>query len=135
MTSKDRWSLKVGGEFPTFNQPIAQFSSNTNIPGFGLTQQGVRDFTVGLSETHIFAPNLISEVRFGWHRFAFNYVPYARYKDWCGTLGIQGCDEGPANWNMPSVSFSSVYASLGGASNQTEPGPFDTTFLDPTISP
>jgi Carboxypeptidase regulatory-like domain/TonB dependent receptor-like, beta-barrel len=134
MTTKDRWSIKTAFELPTFNQPISQFSANTNIPGFGIAQLGVRDITTGLSETHIFSPTLISEVRVGWNRFAFNYVPYARYQDWCGILGIQGCDEGPANWNMPSVSFSSTYASLGGASNQTEPGPFDTTFVDPTIT-
>ena len=134
VTSKDRVSLSWAYENPTFNQPIAQFSSNTNVPGFGLTQLGVNDFTVGLSETHIFSPNLISEFKVGWNRYAFNYVPYARYQDWCGILGIQGCDEGPSNWNMPSVSFSSTYASLGGASNQTEPGPFDTTFVDPTVT-
>lgn len=134
MTSKDRLGLTWAYEDPTFNQPIAQFSSNTNIPGFGLTQLGVNDFTVGLVETHIFSPNLISEFKVGWNRYAFNYVPYARYQDWCGILGIQGCDEGPSNWNMPSVSFSSTYASLGGASNQTEPGPFDTSFVDPTVT-
>ena len=134
MTTKDRWSIKTAFELPTFNQPISQFSSNTNIPGYGITQLGVRDITTGLSETHIFSPTLISDVRVGWNRYEFNYVPYARYQDWCGILGIQGCDEGPSNWNMPSVSFSSVYASLGGASNQTEPGPFDTTFVDPTIT-
>ncbi len=133
-TSKDRFSLKWALEDPNFNQPIAQFSSNTNVPGFGLTQQGVYNFTTGLTETHIFTPNLISEFKAGWNRYSFNYVPYARYKDWCGTLGIQGCDEGPSNWNMPSVSFSSTYASLGGASNQTEPGPFDTTVIDPTVT-
>ncbi len=134
VTSKDRLSLNWGFEDPTFNQPIAQFSSNTSIPGFGLTQLGAHDFTVGLTETHIFTPNLISEFKVGWNRYAFNYLPYARNQDWCTNLGIQGCDEGPSNWNMPSVSFSSTYASLGGASNQTEPGPFDTTFVDPTVT-
>jgi hypothetical protein len=133
-TSKDRLSFSWAFEDPTFNQPIAQFSSNTNVPGFGLTQLGAYDFTVGLTETHIFTPNLLSDFKVGWNRYAFNYVPYARYQDWCTILGIQGCDEGPSNWNMPSISFSSTYAGLGGASNQTEPGPFDTTFVDPTVT-
>ena len=134
ITSKDHFSIRWAGEAVNFNQPISQFGSNTNIPGFGLTQIASHHYTAGLSETHLFSPNLISEFRLGWNRYSFNYFPYARYRDWCGDLGIQGCDEGPANWNMPSVSMNSVYASLGGASNQTEPGPFDTTFIDPTIT-
>ena len=60
-----------------------------------------------------------SEFRFGWNRYEFNYFPFARKQDWCANLGIQGCDEGPANWNMPAVSLNSVYSSLGGAANQT----------------
>jgi hypothetical protein len=134
ITKLDRLSVRWAFEDVNFNQPIAQFSSNTNIPGFGLTQIASHHYTAGLSETHIFSPNLISEFRFGWNRYSFNYFPYARYQDWCGILKIQGCDEGPSNWNMPSVSLNSVYSSLGGAANQTEPGPFDTTFIDPTLT-
>jgi outer membrane receptor protein involved in Fe transport len=134
VTEKDHFSLRFAGEDVGFNQPISQFGSNTNIPGFGLSQIASHHYTVGLSETHLFRPNLITEFRMGWNRYSFNYFPYARYQDWCGKLGILGCDEGPTNWNMPSVSLNSVYASLGGASNQTEPGPFDTTFVDPTVT-
>ena len=134
VTPKDRFFIRWAFEDVNFNQPIAQFSSNTNIPGFGLTQIASHHYTAGLDETHVFSPRLISEFRLGWNRYSFNYFPYARYKDWCGQLAIQGCDEGPANWNMPGVSLNSVYSSLGGASNQTEPGPFDTTFIDPTVT-
>jgi hypothetical protein len=134
ISAKDRFSAYWAFEDVTFNQPIAQFSANTNIPGFGLTQLAAHDFTTGLSETHTFSPTLLSVVKFGWNRYEFNYFPYARYQDWCAVLAIQGCDEGQSNWNMPGVSLNSVYSSLGGAANQTEPGPFDTTFINPTIT-
>lgn len=131
---KDRFTARWAFEDVTFNQPIAQFSTNTNIPGFGLTQLAAHDFTTGLSETHVFSSSLISDIRFGWNRYSFNYFPYARYQDWCAVLAIQGCDEGVENWNMPSVSLNSAYSSLGGSANQREPGPFDTTFVDPTLT-
>ena len=134
VTSKDRFSIRWAFEDVNFNQPISQFSANTNIPGFGITQIASHHYTTGLNETHVFSPSLISEFRFGWNRYEFNYFPYARYQDWCAIYAIQGCDEGPSNWNMPGVSLNSVYSSLGGATNQTEPGPFDTTFVDPTVT-
>jgi len=134
ISTKDHFGAFWAFEDVTFNQPIAQFSANTNIPGFGLTQLAAHDFTTGLTETHIFSPTLLSVLKVGWNRYSFNYFPYARYQDWCGILAIQGCDEGASNWNMPGVSLNSVYSSLGGASNQTEPGPFDTTFVDPTVT-
>jgi hypothetical protein len=134
ISPKDRFDAYWSFEDVTFNQPIAQFATNTNIPGFGSTQLAAHDFTTGLTETHMFSPALLSVLQVGWNRYEFNYFPYARYQDWCGILNIQGCDEGPSNWNMPGVSLNSTYSSLGGAANQTEPGPFDTTFVDPTVT-
>jgi hypothetical protein len=124
------WTFEDQG----FNEPIGAFATDTNIPGFGVSQIAAHQFTTGLTETHTFTPNLLAELKYGWNRFYFNYFPYARNRDWCTTLGIQGCDEGPSNWNMPPVSLNSVYSSLGGPSNQTEPGPFDTTSIDPTVT-
>ncbi len=134
VTSKDRLSMMWAFDPQGYIQPISQFSANTNIPGFGLAQIGSHHYTTGLSETHVFSPSLISEFRVGWNRYSFNYYPYARYQDWCAIYAIQGCDEGPSNWNMPNISLNSVYSGLGGTASQTEPGPEDATTFDPTMT-
>jgi hypothetical protein len=132
ITSKDRFSIRGAFEDLNFHQPIAQFSNTTNIPGFGLDDTAAHDITDGISETHIFSPSLISEIRIGWNRYEFQYHAQARTEDYCAVLGIQGCDEGQINWYPPSVSLNGVYSSIGGGNDQY--GPFDTTFYDPTVT-
>jgi hypothetical protein len=136
ISPKDRLTFRYAFQSLNFHQPIGQFSNSTNIPGFGIDQIDAHNITTGLSMTHTFSPRLIAEFRMGWNRFEFNYFPQARTQDWCAVLAIQGCDEGPRNWNVPAVSLNSVYSSLGGnaAGNQREPGPFDTTFVDPVLT-
>jgi hypothetical protein len=134
VSEKDRLSMRWAFEPEGYIQPISQFSANTNIPGFGEDQIASHHYTTGLSETHVFSSTIVSEFRVGWNRFSFNYFPYAGYQDWCTNYGIQGCDEGKSNWNLPAISLNSVYSSLGGTASQTEPGPEDTTTFDPTIT-
>jgi hypothetical protein len=134
ITSKDRLAMQWTLEDLNYHFPIATHGSTTNIPGFGQDQRGAHDILAGLSETHIFTPNLIGEFRMGWNRYEFQYFAQASTQDWCSTLGIQGCDEGPINWNVPQVSLNSVYSALGNSSGEVQYGTFDTTFYDPTIS-
>jgi hypothetical protein len=133
VTSKDRLSLQWTLEDLNYHFPIATHGSTTNIPGFGQDQRGAHDILAGLSETHTFTPNLIGEFRMGWNRYEFQYYAQASTQDWCLKLGIQGCDEGPINWNVPQVSLNSVYSALGNSSGEVQYGTFDTTFYDPAI--
>ncbi len=136
-TAKDRLSLRGAIQMRDFHQPIAQFSNTTNIPGFGLDQIGAHNITDGMSETHVFSPNVIAELRLGWNRFDFQYYPIDRTQDYCKALAIQGCDEArKTSRNIPQVSFSSA-SNLGassGSGSQTQYGPFDTSFIDPTVT-
>jgi hypothetical protein len=134
ITNKDRLALQWALEDLNYHQPIASHGSTTNIPGFGQDQRGAHDIVAGLSETHVFTPNLISEFRLGWNRYEFQYYAQASTQDWCSVLGIQGCDEGAINWNVPAVSFNSVYSALGNSSGEVQFGTFDTTFIDPTVT-
>jgi hypothetical protein len=134
ITSKDHANLQFALEDLNYHQPISQFSSITNIPGFGMDQRGAKDITTGLGETHVFSSSLLSEFRVGWNHYQFQYYPQAGKQDWCTTLLIQGCDETtPADWDVPQVSLTG-YSTLGGGSAQTQYGFFNTLFVDPTIT-
>jgi hypothetical protein len=132
-SDKDRASLHFALEDLNYHEPIAQFSSITNIPGFGIDQRGAKDIATGLDETHIFSPNLLMESRAGWNHYQFQYYPQAGYQDWCALLLIQGCDEGPANWDVPEASVTG-YSTLGAGTAQTQYGFFNTLFVDPTLT-
>ncbi len=134
ISSKDRLTMQWTLEDLNYHFPIATHGSTTNIPGFGQDQRGAHDILSGMSETHLFSPNLIGEFRMGWNRYEFQYFAQASTQDWCSSLGIQGCDEGPINWNVPLVNLNSVYSSLGNSSGEVQYGTFDTTFYDPTVT-
>jgi len=133
LTNKNQLSFRAVHERIEYRDPIARYQNVTNIPGFGLLDLNDHKTTMGISDTHMFTPTLISEVRFGWNRWPLQYTAQTNDKDYCSALAIQGCNRGRRNWGFPPTSLNNVYAQLGG-SPSTQSGPFDTTFIAPTLT-
>ena len=134
VSSKNRLSGRVAYEDINYNQPISQYSTYTNIPGFGLIENANHNYTTGISDTHVFSPSLVGELRFGWNRFEFHYLQYLSQTNTEAALGITGVPSYalPRDWGFPQVSLSGTYANLG--SSYPQYGPFDTTFVAPTFT-
>lgn len=66
------------------NEPTLQ---GNNVPGFGDTRQARRQvYTLG--ETHIFGPNVVNDVRFGFNRIHITFLPVATINP--TSVGING---------------------------------------------
>jgi len=133
-SSKNRFNVRYAFENINYVQPISRYSPTTNIPGYGLINKGVHNTTTGISDTHTFTPNLVSELRAGWNRWELKYVQQGQDTDYIGKLGIKGVSELPRDWGFPLVQLAGVYSALGPASGYPQSGPFDTTFVSPTFT-
>ncbi len=95
----------------------------------GLTQNDRRNDTLSLSETHLFAPTVINEVRGG-----FNRVPWLRHSnstlhEFLQTIGFSeseisayGAVITPSaldSWGHPAISLGSTYAIFGNGGRNT----------------
>jgi hypothetical protein len=125
---------RIAFEDINYNQPISQYSTYTNIPGFGLIEHGNHNYTTGINDTHTFSPNLVGEFRFGWNRFEFHYLQYLSGTNTEESLGITGVPSYalPRDWGFPQVNMSGAFSNLG--SSYPQYGPFDTTFFAPTFT-
>jgi hypothetical protein len=60
--------------------------------------------TLGITETHVFNPRLLNNLKFGYNRLATsNGVTNANKVNIIGALGIQGINEDPGNWGFPQI--------------------------------
>ncbi|MGA7918670.1 MAG: TonB-dependent receptor [Candidatus Acidiferrales bacterium] len=66
--------------------PLALTASGGQLPGFN-TETPTRVQLVSLSYVHIFSPNKINEVRYGWNRFAEGFFPQDQNFD-PNTIGL-----------------------------------------------
>ena len=131
----DRLDVRFAMQTLHILQPISQFGNTTNIPGFGLVQDGTRFFTAGLSETHTYSPTLVSEVRFGWNRWALNYLQQGTDTNYIQKLGLTGpMSQKPIDFGFPLFNMSGAYSNLGPPTSFPQKGPFDTYFLAPTFT-
>ena len=87
--------------------------SPIGLPGSG-TYSRVRAQNLTLSETHIFGPALVNELKFGYLRLRLERLSENAYKrDVVGELGIPGVQfGGPQVWGVPSVTITGV-ATIG----------------------
>ena len=77
----------------TFNAPLDGFNYPSQLPGFDTTQFGA-SYNAGITETHIFTPNLLNDLRISYGRigFIFDFQPqtYANPLGTAPTTGIPG---------------------------------------------
>jgi hypothetical protein len=130
---KNQLSFRAVHERINYRDPIARYQNVTNNPGFGLYNLHDHKTTLGFSDTHMFSPSVVSEVRVGWNRWPLQYTAQTNDTDYCTEFAIQGCNPGRRNWGFPPTSLNNVYAQLGG-SPSTQNGPFDTMFIAPTMT-
>jgi hypothetical protein len=134
LSASNHLTGRIAFEDINYNQPISQYSTYTNIPGFGLIESANHNYTTGINDVHTFSPTLVGEFRMGWNRFEFHYLQYLSKTNTEAALGITGVPSYalPRDWGFPQVSLSGTYANLG--SGYPQYGPFDTTFVAPTMT-
>jgi hypothetical protein len=134
LSSANHLTGRIAYEDINYNQPISQYSTYTNIPGFGLIENANHNYTTGINDTHTFSPNLLGEFRVGWNRFEFHYLQYLSQTNTEAALGITGVPSYalPRDWGFPQINMSGTYSNLG--SSYPQYGPFDTTFVAPTLT-
>ena len=134
VTDKNRLSARIAFEDINYHQPIAQYNNNTNIPGFGLDESGAHDYTTGISDTHMFTPTLVGELRGGWNRWTLRYVQQDNQTNVEQQLGLQGVSTNPRDWGFPNIQLGGLFSALGPGTSVPQDGPFDTTFVAPTFT-
>jgi hypothetical protein len=98
------------------------------IPGFGDTRTSNRQIGT-LNQTHIFGPNVVNEVRFGWNRINITFAPNLTQSP--ADFGI---NNGITAEVLPQITVQGVGLNFGGPSNFPQ-GRIDTTFvLSDTLS-
>jgi hypothetical protein len=109
---------------PTFIPTNNQCNSNNYIPGFGC-RDGLTVQLAVISETHVFTPNLLNEVRLNYERFRQSGVQQDINADFAG---IPGASAGNFhnNTGVPNTSVTG-FGGLGGATNMPQQR-FDNTY-------
>jgi hypothetical protein len=77
----------------TFDAPTDGFNFPSQLPGFDTTQYGA-SYNAGITETHIFGPNILNDLRISYGRigFIFDFQP-ATYANPLGTRPTTGIPE------------------------------------------
>ena len=96
---------------PSTIQTIFQSTGGFGV-NFGAGIQDYLDHNLGASETHVFSPNLINEVRFGLNRINAHRYPWGYQQDLSANLGIPGIPFGPNNGGLPEFDFNG-YTGIG----------------------
>jgi hypothetical protein len=104
------------GRFSFEQQPSYMPSPFNNVLDGGAFQDGYQDNayrSFALSETHMFSPNTVNEIRFGYnrinaHRFQLNYN-----ENVAGSLGFPGVPFSPDNGGLPNISIDDGTATIG----------------------
>jgi len=109
---------------PTFVPTNNQCNSNNYIPGFGC-RDGLTVQLAVVSETHVFKPNLLNEVRLNYERFRQSGVQQDVSANFAGIPGASAGDF-PNNTGVPNTSVTG-FGGLGGATNMPQQR-FDNTY-------
>src|SRR5215468_6814869 len=83
---------------------VAFASSPISVPGFGLFIQQ-RSQNVGISETHIFSPTLIGELKFGFNRTAGGQRQQNNTVDFASQFNIAGASRDPIDRGLPRITL------------------------------
>jgi hypothetical protein len=115
ISSKDT----VFGRFSYEDQPIFKpgpFKSFLDGGGFTAGTQDNAYRSLAISETHIFTPTLVNELRFGYNRINSHRLEANAGTDVSGQLGLRGVPFSPGIGGLPTISFSSSGFSTVGSS-------------------
>ncbi len=104
---------------PSF-EPYNSLCGPRTIPGFGC-YSGVGYQLGGISETHIFSPNVVNSLRAGYTRYRQDRQQQDANINFIGQYGIPNVFLGdtPGNLGLPQTAISG-YATLGGPSNNPQ---------------
>jgi hypothetical protein len=124
------------GTFNHFNDPSFEPSNSICgsrvIPGFGC-QVGLTAQLYGIVETHLFAPNLVNELRFGYNRLRQPRIQEDTNIAFNQQFGIQSFyGTAPNTGGLPSTTVTN-YAALGGGTNPPQDRADNTYQLVDTV--
>jgi carboxypeptidase family protein/TonB-dependent receptor-like protein len=98
-------------------QPFGSSLLNeTLVPGFGYSLT-TRTTNIALGETHVFRPNVVSELRFGFLRVSGGQQGENRRYDFAARNAVQGIAPAPDQTGYPSMNFSGAYTTAGDPPN------------------
>ncbi len=117
LTSKDSLFGRLYiADFDTF-QPFGSGLLNESlVPGFGY-HLTTRTKSLAIGETHVFAPNLISEFRFGFLRVSGGQQSQNQGADFAALNRIGGIAPSEDQTGYPSIGFSDAYSTAGDPAN------------------
>jgi len=101
--------------------PLALTASGGQLPGFD-TLTPTRVQLVSISYVHIFSPNVVNDLRYGWNRFAEGFFPqdqtfHPSSIGLCaGSVVAQCSGSGPADSGLPII-LAGSFAQLGATSS------------------
>lgn len=101
--------------------PLALTASGGQLPGFN-TLTPTRVQLVSISYVHVFSPNVVNDLRYGWNRFAEGFFPqdqnfHPSSIGLCASSFVARCSgSGPADSGLPIITVGS-FAQLGATSS------------------
>ncbi|MBI3698312.1 MAG: TonB-dependent receptor [Acidobacteria bacterium] len=108
---QDQYVARIDHRFSERNSLYGSYMFNTqadnSIPTFGFDTRGNRGRAQNLSltDTHVFSPTIVNELRLGWHRFFEHefFGTTARPElDVANLIGLPGVSKDPRNFGYPS---------------------------------
>ena len=88
------------------------------LPGFGRTLD-THSVNVSASETHVFSPSVLNEVRFGWLSVSGGQDDPNAGNPFAAQYGLGGIAANPADMGYPQVSLSNAFSTMGAAAGFT----------------
>ncbi len=94
-------------------QPFGSSALNeTLLPGFG-RNLSTQTANLAAGFTHIFNPDLLNEIRFGWMQVSGGQTSQNQGVNFAAQSGLQGVTSDPRDVGYPQISFSSLFSTAG----------------------
>ena len=117
ITSKDSlFGRLYVADFDMFQPFGSSLLNESLVPGFGY-HLTTRTKSIGLGETHVFSPGLVSEFRFGFLRVTGGQQSQNQGINFAALNGVGGISPSTDQTGYPSVSFSGAYSTAGDPAN------------------
>jgi hypothetical protein len=112
-TNQDQYVARLDHRFgdknTLYGTYIYNWQEGRSVPTFGFdwSASRIRSQHASLTDTHVFTPSLVNELRLGWHRRRPEQVFGTSYKEEyniANQLGIPGVSKDPRNYGPPTFS-------------------------------